>query len=328
MSAIKIKFTDQWTDFRPEETNLFRWLDEAFGVELSETPDYVIAGPFGYEHLKYDCVRIVYTGENYTPDFNVFDYALGFDGIKFGDRYLRFPLFALRDEFADFRKGAAPSDEELLGRDFCSFVVSNKFGNPIREKMFRELSKYKKVASGGKLLNNVGGPVKDKFAFTAKCKFAIAFENCAHPGYLTEKIMEPMAVWSVPIYWGDPMAGEDFNEGSFVKVAGEDDIDRAVEEIIRLDKDDAAYLKMCRAKALVKEPEEWKREFVDFFGRIFVQGPVKAKRVADYGFQMEHYRPELKRARTLDRVWTAPWRAYRAFRCWAGPRVKKVLGMR
>lgn len=323
--GIKIKFTDQWDNFKPEETNLFRWLDEAFDIELSDKPDFVITGPFGYDHMKHDCVKIVYTGENYTPDFNLFDYAIGFDDIKFGDRYLRFPLFALRDEFTSFRAQPVPSDRELLERDFCSFVVSNPRGNPIREKFFNALSKYKPVASGGKLLNNVGGCVADKFAFTARYKFAIAFENSAHPGYVTEKIMDPMSVWSIPIYWGDPEVGRDFDGKSFVHVRDEDDIPRAIEEVIRLDKDDAAYLEMCKAKSLMKSPEEWKREFVTFFGNIFGQEPCKARRVADYGFQSEHYRPELKRARTLERIWTAPYRAYHLFRCFAG-RLRRRIG--
>ena len=324
--GIKIKFADQWDNFRPEETNLFRWLEEAFGVELSDRPDYVIAGPFGDEHMKYDCVKIAYTGENYVPDFNLFDYAVGFDDFRFGDRYLRFPLFALRAEFQSFRQGEAPSDECLLNRGFCSFVVSNPRGNPIRERFFHELSKYRQVASGGKVLNNVGGLVADKMAFTAKYKFAIAFENSDYPGHVTEKILDPLAAWSVPVYWGAPDVANDFVPASFVRVADESDIQRAVDEIVRLDKDDAAYLAMCRANPLVKSPEEWKREFVAFFANVFRQGPEKARRVADYGFQKEHYRPELQEARRLQHVWNAPFRAYRKFRCTAGPIVKKCLG--
>ena len=63
---------------------------------------------------------------------------------------------------------------------FCSMVVSNaQVSNPIRERFFRLLSEYKQVDSGGRLWNNVGGPVADKQKFISGCKFNIAFENSA-----------------------------------------------------------------------------------------------------------------------------------------------------
>ena len=74
---------------------------------------------------------------------------------------------------------------------FCSMVVSNaQVSNPIRERFFRLLSEYKQVDSGGRLWNNVGGPVADKQKFIGGYKFNIAFENSAVLGYTTEKIMD------------------------------------------------------------------------------------------------------------------------------------------
>lgn len=44
--------------------------------------------------LNYNnCEKILFTGENYVPDFHPYDYAMGFHYIDFGDRYLRFPLY-------------------------------------------------------------------------------------------------------------------------------------------------------------------------------------------------------------------------------------------
>ena len=56
-----------------------------------------------------------------------------------------------------------------------------------RGEVFDLLKAYKTVSSGGKWRNNVGEPVADKLGFQSKHKFAIAFENNSHPGYLTEK---------------------------------------------------------------------------------------------------------------------------------------------
>ena len=137
--------------------------------------------------------------------------------------------------------------------DHHSFVVSNDEGDPMRIEFFHRLSKYKPVASGGKLFNNVGGRVLDKNAFVAQYKFNIAFENSCVPGYTTEKILEPLAVHSVPIYYGNPAIAADFNPSCMVHVANRGDVERAGEEIIALDRDDAACLRKLSAPArLVK----------------------------------------------------------------------------
>ena len=94
-------------------------------------------------------------------------------------------------------------------------MVSNPLCNT-RNEFFRRLSQYKRVDSGGKLFNNVGGRVADKQAFLAECRFTIAFENESHPGYTSEKVAEPMLTDTIPIYWGDPLVGNDFDTRSFL----------------------------------------------------------------------------------------------------------------
>ena len=66
---------------------------------------------------------------------------------------------------------------DMAKRKFCAFVVSNSNANGIRRDFFETLSEYKKVDSGGRYLNNVGGAVKDKIEFCSQHKFTIAFEN-------------------------------------------------------------------------------------------------------------------------------------------------------
>ena len=93
--------------------------------------------------------------------------------------------------------------------------------NPYSQKrigFFKELSKYKKVDSGGKVLNNVGGCVEDKLEFIKDYKFVISFENSAHPGYTTEKIVDPLAMNCIPIYWGNPYVARDFNNKRFYQL--------------------------------------------------------------------------------------------------------------
>ena len=271
----------------PRKQAYYRFLRDRYELVESDDPDYIIDGGLSYKHLKYDCVKILFNGENIAPDFNFFDYALGCSDIAFGDRYVRVPWFVLYPYFSDIANRKTVADESLLKRKFCSFVVSNaEFGDPMRRKFFERLSKYKRVDSGGKWHNTVGGPIKDKLAFCRGYKFNIAFENSAFPGYTTEKIMEAYVAQTVPIYYGAPDVGRDFRLESMVRVSNEADVERAVDEIVRLDRDDVAYMKMVTAPCLVESgPEVYERRLEDFLSHIFDQPLAEARRTCPHGHQ-------------------------------------------
>lgn len=259
MKTLKIKFIDQWPGFPGKDSFIYKLINKDYNIELSDTPDYVIDAGNGYDHLNYDCVKIFWNGENIIPDFNSFDYAMGFDHLQFGDRYERVPHFVLYREFAGLKGGArkVADPKKLLERGFCSFVVSNGNAVPLREYFYKELSKYKPIASGGRYLNNVGGPVPDKLAFCSQYKFNIAIENSISPGYTTEKIMQPLTVNSVPIYYGNPTVETDFLEGCMVRIKDKNDVERAIETVIALDKDDDRYLQMAQAPCLTMNSPEY-----------------------------------------------------------------------
>ena len=127
MKTIKIKFVDFWDGCDVQTLLFYKRLCLYYNVELSENPDYLVYSVFGTEHLKYKkCIKIFYTGENIAPDFNFCDYALGFDYIDFGDRYLRFPIFYLyKKDMLLCEKKHLNNDEILQEKnDFCSFVYS------------------------------------------------------------------------------------------------------------------------------------------------------------------------------------------------------------
>lgn len=305
---IKLNFVDFLISHPIEDDWYYKTLSRYYNIVQSGSPDYIISGGLGHEHLnpKYDhCIKIVTIGENYAPDFNLFDYAIGFDHLTFGDRYLRKPLYAFYPEFEKLRKRYIPDDESLLNRDFCSFVVSDAGADPLRIAFFRELSKYRPVASGGGVLNNVGGRVADKSAFCAKYKFNIAIENSSCPGYVTEKIMQAFAVNTVPIYFGDPLVSFDFNLESMVHIRNRGDVERAIEDVIYLDTHDEAYLAKCRANPLVKSVEEHEQETIAFFRNIFDQPLENARRQTLYGSQRS-YRKRQRRLYLIDDLWRKP----------------------
>lgn len=159
--------------------------------------------------------------------------------------------------------------------EFCSFVVSkgDEYVDRKREDIFRMLSQYKKVNSGGRFLNNIGEPegVPDKLAFQKQHKFAIAFENTSHAGYATEKIVQAFAAKTVPIYWGDPLIENVFNPEAFINCHKYDSFADVVREVARIDQDDAAYQRMINAPALINQNliEETRQSLRAFLFHIF-----------------------------------------------------------
>ena len=58
--------------------------------------------------------------------------------------------------------------------------------------------------------------LQGKLDFLRRYKFTLALENTIWPGYMTEKLVDPMLVNSIPIYFGDPEAKKSFDPGSYI----------------------------------------------------------------------------------------------------------------
>ena len=307
MKLLKIKYVDFWSSFKLEDDLLYNILcnSDKYKVEISDDPDYLIYSCFGQEHLYYNCIKIFISGEQQTPDFNVCDYAVGFDFINFGDRYFRLPLMYQTKYICELNR---LSNIEYYGQDFCkrkfcSFVYSNKESDDIRELIFNELSKYKKVDSGGKIANNLGYRVENKLSHESNYKFSIACENVSYPGYLTEKIMQSFAAGCVPIYWGDPKVFLVFNKKSFINIQDFVSLEEAVEYIKKIDQDDQLYLNILNQPKLnndfqVEIVHDLYKEFVY---NIFDQDIQKAARNTRH-FWNKFYNVNLKRRNNLYRL--------------------------
>ena len=89
--------------------------------------------------------------------------------------------------------------------------------------------------------NDPRNPYKNKLKFLKNYKFTIAFENSVTPGYNTEKLIHPIIVNSIPIYFGDPFVSRDFNTKSFINVHDFQNMDDVIKRIIQIDNDDKLY---------------------------------------------------------------------------------------
>ena len=279
--VIKIDFVDFWPQFDKYNNYLTSLLSKYFTIEISKNPEFLIYSCYGSVHLSYSCYRIFYSSENQRVNWNACDYALTFDYLD-DERHYRLPLWVwYNDPKLLLQKRPDATSTLISKKGFCNMVVSNPFSNK-RIDFFHKLSKYKKVDSGGRYLNNIGVPVQDKMRFISEYKFTISFENSSYPGYTTEKIFEPMIADSIPLYWGNPEVGQDFNTKSFVSWHDFGNDEKFIEHIIQLDNDDALFCSLWEQPWYPdnKLPECVKDEnVIAMFEKIFSQ-KGKSKPVA------------------------------------------------
>jgi hypothetical protein len=158
------------------------------------------------------------------------------------------------------------------------------------------------------LFNNIGGCVSDKKNFISNYKFTIAIENSSVNGYTTEKIVEPMSVNSIPIYWGNRNVGLDFNLESFINIKDDSDqaINEAIERIKFLDNNDNEYINMLSKQWVLPEQVVNVDEvLVEFFDFIFTQNYEKAYRRALNGFNVINVR-RMEKMVEQDNIYNKP----------------------
>jgi alpha(1,3/1,4) fucosyltransferase len=303
MKLLKVNYGYFWIGFNKTDNYFTRLLSRKYRIELSDNPDlffftHNFNGRRGY--LKYKCHRIFIGWENERADWSCCDYVLDSDFYLNNPRHKRWPIWVSYET----KKLIAPKDSEhfLNKKKFACIVVSNPYAKE-RIEFYNRLSKYKQVDSGGKHLNNIGAPVVNKLDFISDYKFVISFENSSYPGYTTEKLIEPMLVNSIPIYWGNPKVGLDFNTRSFIHVNSFTTYDEAIDYIIDLDNDDERFLQMA-AEPWFKNnriPDEFcEQSFLDFFD--FVISDSKHKKPVANSFMLSQTHKAkllLKKAKTI-----------------------------
>ncbi len=193
--------------------------------------------------------RVFVTGENIRPDFSKHEYAFTFDRNPH-QHHFRLP------EWIHWLWSVGIPPENLIRSEhekvpekkrFCLFVQKNP--NRLREDFVQRLSKYKPVDCLGERLNTTGYTIPFRqisgkiFEVMRDYKFVVAFDNESYPGY-NVRLANPLVSRSIPIYWGDPLIDQDFNERCFVHVRNEKDIDRAIGQIKVMDRDDDMYHRM------------------------------------------------------------------------------------
>lgn len=284
-----------------EATMIIGLLKKHYAVEFSEQPEYIFCNVNSKEYYKYDGIRIFCTVEAICPDFNLCDYGIGFEYIEYGDRYFRFPnSYYYPGLVSTMLNKHKEIKENMAERKFCSFVYSNDKAEKIRGELFKKISEYKQVESGGKYLNNLPGnrAVENKIQFESEHKFSIACENASFPGYHTEKLVEAFAAQTIPIYWGDPCVEKFFNSKAFINCNKYDSVEEIIKEVKRLDENNDEYLKMLMEPAVKKEErenvDEQKRlEELENYLIYIIEQPIEQAYRRNRGFWGKQYQQRM-----------------------------------
>lgn len=283
---IKVWFLDYGINV-PEDFIIYKLLKKNFEVELNSNPDFLIYGSYSVDFLKYDCIRIHYSGEQESPDFDLHDYEIGFDLVSYGDRYIRLAGYqslylgtnSYFYNYNDLIVHGTSIIDDLKHRKFCSYLSSNPSQKSNRDKIVESIAKYKDVTSGGKHNNNIGYIVKDKIDFISNFKFNIAAENAIYNYYTTEKIYQAFLAKTIPIYIGNPLISKEFNPKAFIDFNEFSSTDDFLKFIQKVDQDDSLWLEMInQPKVLDSSIITTINDFERFLKNIFEQPISNARR--------------------------------------------------
>ncbi len=263
---IRINFVDFWPNLLKEDNYFYHLLNEEYDVVIDEQNPDLLFFSVDYkkekQHKLFDnsnTKKIFFTGENVEANYEDCHASLSF--LKNDDkRNYRLPLWALFINWFNVPynkkrdQAYLISEEDLLivkkdlkiNKNFCSFVASNPSGK--RLEFVPKLHSKKYVDCGGSLLNNTGKKIKGrgdqkwKIKYISKFRFNIAFENEIGEGYVTEKILHPMSVNSIPIYWGSDLVTQDFNPESFINVRNYENDEELIDTILDLENNKELYM--------------------------------------------------------------------------------------
>lgn len=293
MKTIKINYACVGENYDRNQNLILDVLrNNGYDVQITDDPDYIICDVWGnemYEYCKFPQVRIMCSGENYIPDFNLIDYSISPYPIAFGDRNFQLPTCVWpRAHWIALAGKDRNYPAEFLNEKpyFANFIASHESEYNIRGDFFKKLCEYKRVEAPGSYLNNMpGGTVvnwKDdsKISFQRRCKFTLCFESTVHYGFVTEKITDAFYADTIPVYYGSPTVTEIFNKDAFINCSDYESFDAVIERIRELDQNDEKYLEMLRQPILVdpEYPDRLEKELQGYICGIFDQPLDKAYR--------------------------------------------------
>jgi alpha(1,3/1,4) fucosyltransferase len=294
LPSLSINFSDCPVHL---EDFFLRILSSRYQILREERPEFLIYALTGHRHRLYNCTKIYTHHEVYRPNWRECDYAiLPFLGSD--PRHYYLPIFAYnRTPQPLIRHNPDWNAIRTQKTRFCA-LLSAYANRSVRQRMdfFNELNRRKKVDSLGRAANNTGLTIPlglpPKLEALRPYKFTIAFENKELSGWTTEKMYDPLAAHTIPIFWGDPKAVDCFNPEAFINAYDFQSYSELADYVCEVDSNEALYLRYLQAPPFRNNtpPDVFSEaKLLDFFGQIFT---AKFKPVAQrrWFFQVTKWR--------------------------------------
>jgi len=248
-----------------------------------ENPDIEICSTFGTEPLNPKIISVFWAMEGIWDikkfDISKYDYAFYF----FPESMVNDPKYCRINMVSPGLVGPRNiniNEVKLTHTKFCNFIYSHPV--PFRNEMCGVISQYKRVDAPGCCMNNMepigkhsdpwtsrnsSSWVNEKFEFLKQYKFTIACENHSLPGYVTEKIIQPLNANSIPLYWGNPYIALDYNPKAFINYYDFGNMIDFVKKIKEVDNDNKLY------EAMLHEPKAFQhnqQRSIDHWAKILL----------------------------------------------------------
>lgn len=278
--VINIKIEDSPTRSANLNTLIHDLLDDTFTLNhVDENPDFLFYTVSSIDPNQYkNCVRIFFAQEDVVPNFNKCDYGISTCPMEINGRNFRYlSLGNANSLYKTINNGLEKiSENQALERRFVKVNNDNNNYDENKQKLINLLSGYKKLEQ-----KNNDEIYEEKNNDFSSYKFTIIYEKINSEGYTTEGLLNAFISRSIPIYFGNPVAGLDFNKKAFIHVNDYDTLEEVANKVIELDNDDEAYMEMLNEKPLAdgfSDPQnELKKFLVDVINKgnkPFVKNPL------------------------------------------------------
>jgi len=164
-------------------------------------------------------------------------------------------------------------NDNLFNRKFCAYIHRHNREDLFRIKFLKKLNKYKNVD----IISIPGASYEKTEHVKANYKFCFGMENTngdlcfgepedvKYPniGYTTEKIIEPFCSNTIPLYWGNQLINNEFNNNMFINWYDYNNDEYMIEKIIELDNNKEKYMEYLNG--IVFKPDYINSMFERFY---------------------------------------------------------------
>ena len=266
----KISFVDFWPDFDYHDFIVYKILKERIaGTEIkvisyTEKPDLMICSLFKQSpNEKFSTlwetagkpVTLLVSGENRFPDMNLYDYCITCHDFDLWRRNFVLPYFMMEDNFGNMMELREASKKYLkekgispFERKYAGALISNDFcADPERKELLEYLIREKGLESSGMSCNTTGMTVpktSTNTEFFRDYSFGAAFENSIVDDYVTEKIVNVFAAYSIPIYFGTDTVSDYFPQRYFINASDYENKEDLLKSLDYLRKNETEYMRV------------------------------------------------------------------------------------